>query len=161
MQSQSNSDNTINNQLQKRVNSDDLEAHQRVGMIPTGIPTSDSVAEKFVNYSTTQSMRVLKPADLKQMAEELAAQANGEATAVATGAATEVVSPDTTAQPTTTDAGTVIADTLIEIAEGTVPAKDTTVPQAETIENAEEIPATDDVTTPQPETEADSKDLAG
>ena len=112
VQSQNNADNTINNQLQKRIDRDELEAHQAAGLPLSGIP-EDEVMDDYINYSTTQNMKVLKPADIQRLSEEMN-QTNGTPGEVAKIADTAFV-PE--AQEKTTDSGTVVAETLIDIAE--------------------------------------------
>lgn len=157
IQSQSNSDNTINNQLQKRVSTEDLAAHQSAGLVPTGIPASDTVAADLVNYSTTQSMRVLSQEELKQMKKDFVPPANGVANEPEAANGTEAASVDAAAQAATTDAGTVIAETLIGIAESGTPAAEVTA-NTDATDSAANV-ATDATTVEEdPETK---EDLAG
>jgi hypothetical protein len=115
VQSQNNADNTINNQLQKRIDRDELEAHQAAGMPLAGIP-EDEVVDDYINYSTTQSMKVLKPADIQRMAAELAAQGNGSST-TDTGIQSQETDFVAESEENTTDTGTIVAETLVDIAE--------------------------------------------
>ncbi|MDQ7027689.1 MAG: DUF4231 domain-containing protein [Anaerolineae bacterium] len=86
MQSQNNSDNSINQQLQQRIDRNNLEAHQEAGLIPVGLP-DDDVIDDYVSYSTTQSMRV--PPEIEALREK-----NGTVSTTATSETTDEATVD-------------------------------------------------------------------